>query len=554
MSAAGGLIETLAFPRFGLYPLAFFCLVPLFLATFRQTRGKAFLYGWIYGLALGLSSFSWLAGVMSGYGGLGPWGGALILFILAAFLALHQGIFVWLLNPTGLSRFPFLNMVQAAIYYSGVEYLKNWLFTGFNWTPIAGALAPAPKLLGLADVIGVYGLNFLVVLSAAAIASSLLAFFLDSGKKTVLWPLVVPLVTVATLLIYGTISYDVQEKKLESAYIKRVAVLQASVAQEFKWDSNYRSEILNRYRMLAREAATADPFLIIWSETAAPFVFGSDEYESNWVMALVDELGRPMLVGLTALAYDDDDGLYSTRNRAWLLYPKNRLGAYYDKRHLVPFGEYVPLVKLIPALKGPFFQGVLGAAGHFSSGDSLSIIFHDGIGFGPLICFESIFPYLARENVQAGADVLVVTTNDAWFGDSYAPDQHFNQSIMRAVENRRPLVRAANNGISGIILPSGRVTERSVHNDVQALIYDLPILSSPSTTLFTRGGYLVAPILAILTALVFFFKLFSALNKFRLRRQINRELKEQRSGKGLSPMLKLDLALDKKRQRRKKRK
>ncbi|MDR2338670.1 MAG: apolipoprotein N-acyltransferase [Deltaproteobacteria bacterium] len=516
LAGLGGVIQALAYPRVGLYPLSFACLAPLLLAIHGRAGKGSLFYGWIYGLALGLASFSWLSGVMSGYGGLGPWGGALVLLLLAAFLGLYQGLFAWLLAGHDWLQRPFPFLLKAALYWAGLDWLKNWVFTGFNWTPIAGSLAAAPRLLGVADLIGTYGLGYLVALSGCALGLAAIMWLRGRGKKEWLPMVAAPLAVVMVLLAYGAPAYMGQEGRLQEAQARDFAVLQASVDQNYKWDSAYRGEILARYGILARQASTYDPFLVVWSETAAPFVFGNDPYESEWVMGLLEDLRIPMLVGLTAVAYDKGLGR-STRNRAWLLYPGRRLGPHYDKLHLVPFGEYVPFSDTMPFLKAPFLQGVLGAAGNFSPGEGIAPIAYEGVSMGIIICFESIFPYLSRLNAEAGADLLVVTTNDAWFGDSFAPDQHFAHSILRAVETRRPLLRAANNGISGVILPSGRVLARSSLNEVKAFIYQVPLPRGQKLTPYVRFGYLLAPLFAILTTIAILLKAVPPLGRLARR-------------------------------------
>jgi apolipoprotein N-acyltransferase len=510
------MLQTLAFPVFSLYPLAFVAIVPLYLAVYRQSRRKAFLWGWVYGFSLGLSSFSWLSEVMSFYGGLGPWGGALVLIILAAYLALYQGVFGMLASRLSPADGAWSYIALTSLFWTGLEWLKNWIFTGFNWTPIAGAFSAEPRLLGAADLIGVYGLNWPVAAVSAALAASLIMWREEAPVWRCARPLAAPLMIVPLMLAYGTFQYSHYEGLLKTAQNRKVAVLQASVDQNYKWDSKYRGFILNRYEMLARQAADQDPFLIVWSETAAPFVFGSDPYETRWILDLADRLKRPMLLGVTAYDWTDGDS-QSLRNRAWLIYPDSRLGPFYDKRHLVPFGEYIPLAEELPFLKSAFLQGVLGAAGNFTSGGRTSPISYEGVTFGPLICFESLFPYLARANVLAGADVLSVTTNDAWFGESSAPDQHFAHSILRAVETRRPLVRAANNGISGVILPSGRVEGRSALNDVKAYAWALPVLPAPSTTFFASWGWVLGPVSAVAAAFAFLLQVWRFIHERRGR-------------------------------------
>jgi apolipoprotein N-acyltransferase len=500
LSAAGGAALALAYPEAGLWPLAFVSLTPLYLAAYRQAPRRAFLFGWIFGMSLGLSSFSWLAGVMSGYGGLGPWGGALILMILAAFLALYQGLFMWLCagwDERG--RGFLLNPVLAALWWTGLDWAKGWAMTGFNWTPLGGALASEPRLLGLADVLGACGLGFPVALANFLVAALLVMPRRERAMESVI-AAAGALSCLMCVSLYGIIAFNIWEDEARAARRVRLAVLQPSVAQEFKWDVAYREEILKRLRGLALEGARSRPFLTVWPETSAPFVYGRDMFETAWIRRLLAEAGEPMLAGLAAGAPDGAPGSFVLRNRAWLLYPDGREGPYYDKQHLVPFGEYVPMIDRLPFLRSAFLQGVLGAAGNFSPGGRKPPLEHDGVSFGPLICFESIYPTLARRLAAAGADVLLVTTNDAWFGDSWAPSQHFAHAALRAAETRLPLARAANDGISGLILPSGRTAFRSRRGAVDVYQLDVPLAGRDSPTLYVRWGYLFAPLCGALAA------------------------------------------------------
>jgi apolipoprotein N-acyltransferase len=206
-----------------------------------------------------------------------------------------------------------------------------------------------------------------------------------------------------------------------------------------------------------------------------------------------------MLVGLASGDYDEEGTLH-LHNRAWLV-EDTKIKGVYDKIHLVPFGEYIPLGDVLPFLKWPFLQGLLGAVGTYSPGQDKPPMVHDGVQLGQLICFESIFPYMAYDQAKKGADLLVVTTNDAWFGLTMAPDQHLAQSVMRAVETRLPLARAANNGISAIISPSGRILHRSIQNEIHTYVWPIKLSSDNPLSLFSKGGYLVAPLMGIATAL-----------------------------------------------------
>ncbi|MDR2300778.1 MAG: apolipoprotein N-acyltransferase [Deltaproteobacteria bacterium] len=510
LSVIGGVGQTLAWPKFGLWPLTFVCLVFLWRALFGQTFKRAFLMGWVYGLALGLSGFYWLAEVMAGYGGLGAVGGFLVLLILAAFLALHQGLWAGLMAAYS-TRIPPLDSrllgvpMLGAFLWAGFDYLKNFLLTGFNWTPLAGGLSGSLEFIGAADLIGVYGLNFPVALIGLLLAQTLTLW----AWPKIAWSSAISALLLAGILYgygYYRLSHFDQTLKSAPSLNKTVAILQASVPQDEKWDVNFRDKILSRFTLLLENAVQQSPWLVIWPETAVPFIYGLDPIETAWMDETVKNFPRPMLVGLASGDYDPD-GTLKLHNRSWLVSEAKVLGSY-DKSHLVPFGEYVPLADILPFLKWPFLQGVLGAAGTYSPGRPRPPLILDGVQIGQLICFESIFPYLARARANAGAKRLVVTTNDAWFGLTMAPDQHLAQSVMRAVETRLPLVRGANNGISAVINPAGRLLNRSVQNEITTLAWPVQIPQNPEKTLFTRGGHFLAPFMGLLTAMFCLFKYF----------------------------------------------
>jgi apolipoprotein N-acyltransferase len=185
-------------------------------------------------------------------------------------------------------------------------------------------------------------------------------------------------------------------------------------------------------------------------------------------------------------------------NRAYLASPDAQILGSYDKVHLVPFGEYVPLKRFLP-----FVQRLVAAAGDFLPGDSQAPLKFPKASAGVLICFESIFPELGRAMTANGAALLVNLTNDAWYGMSSAPYQHFSMAVFRAVENRRPVIRAANTGISAFILPNGRILEQSGLFTETLLTREIP-LPYPGLTLYTRYGDFFAMALTIFSAVNIF--------------------------------------------------
>ncbi|MDR1873299.1 MAG: apolipoprotein N-acyltransferase [Deltaproteobacteria bacterium] len=500
LAALGGLAQALTLPGPNLWPLVFICLIPLAYAIRRASAKQAFFFGWAYGLVLGLVSFSWLEEVMAGYGGLGP-GGVVVLILLAAFLGSHQGLWALLMAHLKAKLTPYRWALVGGVLWVGFDHLKNWIFTGFNWSPLALGLSLEPRLMGAADLIGLYGLG------APLAAINLWLSFIKPKNPQNRSLAALSLAVLLVIGLYGFWSFTRWEKIGSQGPVKKIAILQASVEQEMKWDVAYRDRILARYELLFHRAQRTDPWLILWSETAAPFAYGYDQMETTWLNALLAQSKATSLVGVTRAEFTD--GAVRQYNRAWLMGPKGP-GPYYDKRHLVPFGEYLPLAGRLPILRSAFFQGVVGAAGTFSHGEATEPLVYEGVTLGVMICFESIFPYMARDRVLEGAKLLLVTTNDAWFGASWAPEQHLRQAAYRAVESRRPLARAANNGISANIRPSGRILESSPQNEVETYVYSIHLLpeENQGLTFFVLFGYWLAPLSAALAVILLFRRLY----------------------------------------------
>jgi apolipoprotein N-acyltransferase len=247
-----------------------------------------------------------------------------------------------------------------------------------------------------------------------------------------------------------------------------------------------------RYQRLTRSTYDFSPDLIVWPETAVPFFFQDGPPLAKTIFSLVKESKAALIFGSPAYRRDGQHLRYY--NRAYLLRPDTKTIQYYDKVHLVPFGEYVPLKSLFG-----FINRLVPAAGDFASGNRIAPLALKNASAGILICFEAIFPEIARAMVRKGADVLVNLTNDAWFGASSAPYQHLSMSVFRAVENRRPLIRAANTGFSAIIDSRGRIMDRTDLFEEETLRATLCLIDR-NLTFYTRFGDIFAYV-AIIMAL-----------------------------------------------------
>ena len=439
-AALSGVLLALSFPHYGHAAVAWAALLPL-LVTLCGVRAVA--RGFVLGLVTGLVHFAgtlyWITPVMVNYGGL-PWpaaGGAHGL--LVAYMALYPAFFaagmvvvVRQLGPRGLFAAP-------AVWVT-TELGRIHLFTGFPWELLGYSQAGVAPVAQTASLAGVLGVSALVVLANAAVAYAALT----PARR---WsPVVVTAAVVASCVAFGV--WRLRDAALLTAGTPlRVAALQGNVAQDEKWDPRRGETILAGYLEQTRRAAAAGASLIVWPEASTPFAFERDARGAE-IRAVARETGAHLLFGSTLIEPAPDYRYYNT---AFLVDPAGATAGVYRKQHLVPFGEYVPLRNAL-FFVSPLVEGVAG----FSAGTGPSTLPLGGSAVGTAICYEIIYPALVRDLVRAGSELLVTITNDAWYGRSAAPYQHFQQASMRAVEQGRYLVRAANTGISGVFDPYGR--------------------------------------------------------------------------------------------------
>lgn len=506
LAVLGGVLQTLSWPSPGLWPLSFVALTPLILAVDGQSGRRAFALGWVYGLSQALSSLPWIADVLSGYGGLGLFLGWLTTFLMCAVLAVYPALFGWIITMR--VNGPAVWIIIGSIAWCGLDWLKNWVFTGFNWTPLAGPLVLSPQMGQAADLFGFYGLGFFVALVNFLLAASIFKRRDGCPKRGGPY-LAAALALILAGYAYGYLQFQRWDKAAESFPVVTVVAVQPSTEQTYKWDEAHRRRLLAKSAALAGEAAAQRPWLTIWPETALPFIFEHDYEESEWLRTLSRETGGYSLFGLAGVS-----GFWPEQklHNRMILFHDGEPEAYYDKTHLVPFGEYVPFEDW-EVVRWFFEQGLLGAAGQYDPGGKTPPVEvprnpedpdTDGVRLGVLICFESIFPYLGRQRVLEGAELLIVPTNDGWFGRSRAPEQHLYQSVMRAIETRRPLARVGNTGISAVIHPSGFIAWAGELYGVGAypLPTPLPGREHLVTTFFVAWGYLLAPLMAVLTVIL----------------------------------------------------
>ncbi len=442
LAALSGGLLALAFPGTGDQGwLAFVALVPLLVAVDGRGWRRAATSGFAAGLVFWLATIPWVAPTMVRYGGL-PWPLAgLVLLALAGYLSVYWAAFGALLALGPRRSGAAVSVIATASLWVALEFLRAHLLTGFPWNLLGYSQHATLPLIQVAAVTGVYGVSFVVVAVNAALARALR--FREG------WSPAAGAVGVGALVSLAALGSGRLLPAPQTPSIP-VALVQGNIDQAAKWDPARQEETLRLYRALTRAASRDRPRLVVWPETAVPFFVREDARLAE-IQALAREAGAYLLVGAP-----DRSGDRAT-NSAFLLGTDGAVLDRYDKRHLVPFGEYVPLKPLL------FFVNVLagGAIGEFAPGGEATVFTTPAGRFGVVICYEAIFPDEVREFFLGGADFLVNITNDAWFGRSAAPAQHLSMAVFRAVENRAYLVRAANTGISAVVAPDGRIAQAS---------------------------------------------------------------------------------------------
>jgi apolipoprotein N-acyltransferase len=465
--------------------------VPLFLALRRLSPGAAF---WV-GLAQGLAAFGgilyWIAYVTNVFGGLPLPAAVGIMLLLAGYLALYRGL--WALGVAWGAKRGVGLLWFAPVLWAALEYLQTFMLSGFPWELLGYGVHQHPILLQVADLTGVYGLSFLIVLVNAAVVHLVAPPRGKGGGR--LKPALLLVLVAALWLGYGACRLKAVEQQAAEAPKIKVAVVQGNIKQGEKWKKEMVEATIKRYADLTAKAGGAR--LVIWPETAAPFFFSRTPDLAAQVQDIARKNQCYLLFG--ALALEKDPKGETFFNRAYLLSPQGETVGRYDKAHLVPFGEYVPLKKILffvnkmVPMVGDFGEGPVGGTVSLPEGK-----------VGPLICFESIFAYLSRAQVESGARLLVNITNDAWFGTTSAPYQHLAMGVLRAVEGRVSLARAANTGFSAFVDPTGRLLWRSGLFEPDSKMVELPLM--PGGSLYTRYGDVFAWACVVLAALALVFK------------------------------------------------
>lgn len=451
MPALSAILLILSFPNFNFEFLAWIAFVPLFFAIENKKPLQAFLAAYLAGVIFFFGTVYWLIHVtLPG------------MIVVVLYLALYFGIFGLACNYflRGVKNYLLLAVIPAS--WVTLELIRSHFMTGFGWNLLGYSQSFTLPIIQIADITGAYGVSFLIVLVNIAIFLTIKEV---RKKNYYLTPLAIAALIVFICLYYGVS----RSRNVFTGEKLKVAVVQGNIPQVKKWDPSFRDDILKKYERLTREAAGERPELIIWPETSVPGFLESEPDLLERVTGLAREIRIPILAGTPREDADRKDAYY---NSVDLVSEDGKITDRYDKVHLVPFGEYVPLKFLFsfvenfaPSPIGDFSFGkdykVFGFFIRRSAKDeSRTVRIAKKAKFSCLICFEDIFPDLARQFINRGAGFLVNVTNDAWFGRTNAAYQHAQSSVFRAVENRVNVVRAANTGVSCFIDQRGAIADK----------------------------------------------------------------------------------------------
>jgi len=450
LSLLSGILLIFSFPNFDLEFLAWFALVPLFYSIDGKGLYHSFKLGFFTGFVSFLGILYWIIVAVHTYGNVSFILSGLILLLLVTYLSLFTGAFTFLTRLIQ-TRSGIQTILFTPILWVALEYLRSFLLTGFPWAYLGHTQYLNLPFIQMADITGVYGLSFVIL----SVNASLYWVLHQWPKRT--FPFKEVAITVLILLsflIYGYVKIrHVDRETIKSPPLK-LALVQGNIDQSIKWDKSFQLETLKIYRRLSMRVAEDKPDLIIWPETATPFFFQEAKEYQPIVLEIPEKTNAFLLFGTPF--YKIEKGKVNYYNSAFLISPSKKLIGKYDKIHLVPFGEYIPLRKLLFFIESSIGEGI----GNFKPGkESFNFSLPQG-KFGVLICFEIIFPDLCRRFVKDGADFLVTITNDAWFGRTSAPYQHLSMATFRAIENRVFIARAANTGISAFIDPKGKIVDQ----------------------------------------------------------------------------------------------
>jgi apolipoprotein N-acyltransferase len=489
-SVISGVLLALSFPVFDLFLLAWIAFVPLLLSLWKKNLRQAFISGFIFGMTFFFITLYWIYHSINHFGGVPFLSSIILVLFLCCYLSIYPALFSLLfISIFRKSKLPALFV--APVIWVTLEFLRSYALSGFPWASAGYSQYKFLYIIQISDITGIYGISFLILAVNGAVSDF---FFLKKRVKEMpLFPVSSIKLSLAALLvillfsvIYGAWRL-VQERP--GKYIT-AGLVQGNIEQDKKWEPSFQKEVTDTYFTLSTELSKNSPDLIIWPETSVPFFFGRDSADTAALLDFQKNLGSSLLFG-SVLVKENSSSKNFLSNSAILLDKEGKTAYTYDKIHMVPFGEYVPLKSILF-----FIDKLVVGIGDYSPGEKYSKAETEYGSFGTMICYEIIFPGMVRKFYTKGGDFIVTITNDAWFGKTPGPYQHFSMAVFRAIENRKPVMRSANTGVSGFIDSDGKIISQSSLFKQQTLINR--IKTDSTMTFYTKFGDLFSYLCIVL--------------------------------------------------------
>lgn len=487
-----GFLLFLSFPKFDLFFLPWIALAPVLISLYDKSENFSFKAGLALGMVYFFGTTYWIYHALHVYGSFPLLISIVVVLILSLYLSLYPAVFCWL-YCIAIKKTTLPALLVAPCLWTSLEFIRSYAFTGFPWSSLGYSQYNFLPLIQFADITGIYGVSFIILSFNGLIAD--IYFFKRIRMEKPLYSsmsLITGFICFAIILVlifsYGL--YRLYEDR-EGTTVK-AAIVQGNIDQDKKWNISYQKSVLHTYKSLTLKTLSESPDLIIWPETALPFSFNDDKMLTDELVNFQKELGSYMLFGSILVKKEEK----KLSNSAVLLDKNGKVSYIYDKIHLVPFGEYVPVRKILF-----FIDKLVYGVGDYHPGDS----YHKAVtpfgSFATLICYEIIFPGMVRKFFLKDGDFIVTITNDAWFGATNGPYQHFSMAVFRAIENRKPVLRAANSGISGYIDSNGRILSKTELFD---RTYSISELKKDSTkTIYTRFGDIFAYLCIVISVTIY---------------------------------------------------
>jgi apolipoprotein N-acyltransferase len=494
-AVATGILTGLAYPPFGIEWIIWVALTPMIAAVWfapawrKHDWLRLFALGWVAGSAGFLLHLHWIIEVT-----VAGW------VALSLYCGIYPGLAGVFFGTVGRprqrtdapravwvsSRSNLLFAAVGAMGWTATEYLRSVLFTGFGWNSLGVALWQNVPMLQITDLTGVWGLSFLIVAVNLMVVLTIkrLACEIGTGAMKPHYDFAITLAVVALVFTYGI--RQLLRPAAESLPL-RVAAVQPNIPQDQKWDPAYEQKILDRLERLSEAAIALNPDLLVWPEAATPRAVLQDPRSGAVVRRLAEMWDGDFLLGSVHFSPEGDF------NSVFLFTDGVARQQMYHKIHLVPFGEYIPLRHSFP-----LFAWIVGdlVPEDFDAGTEFSVLEMAArpVRIAPLICFEDTLGPLARPFVLGGAQLFVVVTNDGWFRESAGSMQHLAQSVFRSAENKVPMLRVANTGVTAWIDPFGRVLEKLADAETGrtfiegTLVNEFAVPVAVVPTFYTRHG------------------------------------------------------------------